>query len=101
MTPGEKLFHQGDTGNLMYVVKYGEVDIRVNGKLVGHGIAGNPLGEESLVDNIPRMSTVIAATECKLIVVDRMRLNTLVNSMPIILNQFKHLLKLRRIVWTP
>lgn len=101
LSPGEVLFHQGVPGSHMYVVKYGEADIRVDGRLVGRGVAGNPLGEESLVDNVPRMSSVIAASACKLIVVDRMRLNALVNSTPVILNQLKRLIALRRLVWIP
>ena len=46
---GKVLFRQGDLGRCMYVMKYGDVDFRVDGHLVEIGCAGYPLGEESLL----------------------------------------------------
>lgn len=83
----------------MYLVKYGNVDIQVNGKLVDVGDAGSPLGEESLLEYAPRMGTVVATTDCKLIVIDRPRLETMNKTTPGLLHCMEKLLALRRTWW--
>ena len=96
---GEVLFHQGTTGHHMYVVKYGEVEIRVNDRFVGKGMVGNPLGEESLLEQAPRMASITAITDCKLIEIDQARLNSLASSNPVILNQLSKLTAQHRAAW--
>jgi len=98
---GNMLFRRGDQGSYMYVVKYGNVDIRVDGKLVEIGSVGIPLGEESLVEHAPRMASVMASSDCKLIVIDHARLDTLIKNTPALLNHLKLLIELRRISWMP
>lgn len=95
------LFRQGDQGSYMYVVKYGNLDLRVDGKLVEIAEVGNPLGEESLVEHVPRMASVIATTDCKLIVIDKKRLDTLIKGTPVVLSYLKKLIEMHRIAWKP
>jgi len=98
---GNMLFRRGDQGSYMYVLKYGNVDIRADGKLLEIGRVGIPLGEESLVEHVPRMASVMAISDCKLIAIDQKRLDTLVKRTPALLNHLKCLIRLRRFLWKP
>lgn len=93
---GHELYHQGSSGACGYVVKYGEVDIRVNGKLLETGSVGCLLGEECLLNTIPRRTTVIAASDCGLVAVDRNRMGYLVQRTPGLLNHIKRIIELRQ-----
>ncbi len=53
--------------------------------------AGAILGEESLLDSALRAATVIAITDCKLIAINRKRLDTLIAKSPGFLHYLKNL----------
>jgi len=58
--PGEAIFHEGDSGDAMYVVLEGEVEISIGGEPVETLVAGEPFGEMALIDQAPRIVTAIA-----------------------------------------
>ena len=64
--PGEVIFAEGDKGDTMYVIRSGEVDILINGKLMESLSAGDIFGEMALIDGSPRVATARAKTACEL-----------------------------------
>ncbi len=87
---GEIIFHEGDPGKHVYLIVSGSVEIY---KTVGDQRqllntigSGEIFGEMGLVSNEPRFATVIAAEDCRLIMVqDKAFHLALVNEkMPII-----------------
>jgi CRP/FNR family cyclic AMP-dependent transcriptional regulator len=67
---------------MMYVVKEGEVEVIVNGKVVDTIGPGGILGEMALIDKQPRSATATAKTDCKLVSVDEQRFQRLVQQTP-------------------
>jgi CRP-like cAMP-binding protein len=71
---GQIVFSQGETGDLMYGIIEGEIEMRVDGKVVEIVKAGDVFGEGALVQpDRSRASTAIAKTDCKLASIDRER----------------------------
>ena len=80
--PGDYIFKVGEVGKLMYVVKSGEVQIKVHDAVVETVVTGNLLGEMALLDNAPRSADAVAATQCEIIPIDMMRFLLLVQQTP-------------------
>jgi CRP/FNR family cyclic AMP-dependent transcriptional regulator len=69
---GETIFSQGETGNLMYGVISGAVEMQLDGKVIETIATGDVFGEGALVhDNHLRTSTAIAKTNCTIGFLDR------------------------------
>ncbi|MCB0124072.1 MAG: cyclic nucleotide-binding domain-containing protein [Caldilineaceae bacterium] len=79
---GETIFHAGDSGNQMYVVLDGEVEIALNNKVVETVVPGELLGELALVDQSPRSADAIARTDCRLVPINERRFLFLVQETP-------------------
>lgn len=64
--PGDIIFHEGDPGQLLYLVKSGSVRIFVNSldgsetSVILVGRVGQMFGELAVVDDLPRSATAIA-----------------------------------------
>ncbi len=58
--PGEKVFLQGETGDSMYIVKSGRVDIITFGTVLENVAANGHFGEMALIDDAPRSAAAIA-----------------------------------------
>ena len=82
LSAGETLFREGDEGDRMYVVLEGRMDILVGDTIVETASEGGIVGEMALIDDVPRAATVVAATLCRLVAVDRKRFHSLVQSDP-------------------
>ncbi|MBE2223468.1 MAG: Crp/Fnr family transcriptional regulator [Anaerolineae bacterium] len=65
---GEIIFHEGDSGQLLYLVKAGSVRIFVNGldgsetSVILVGSVGQMFGELAVIDGLPRSATAVAMT---------------------------------------
>ncbi|WP_026732358.1 cyclic nucleotide-binding domain-containing protein [Fischerella sp. PCC 9605] len=70
---GQVIFEEGRTGDCMYGVMEGEVNLLVNGKVVETITAGNVFGTGVLIGIKTRTYTAIAKTECKLAYLDKKR----------------------------
>ncbi len=81
---GEVLFRQNDSGDNMYIIEDGEIEIRIDRgapvKLLG---PGQYLGEISLlVPGVNRTATAVAHTDCRLRVISQDLLETLKKEQP-------------------
>jgi len=79
---GRSIFFTGQTGDVMYVVIEGEVEIMVNNQLVETIREGGIFGEMALLDEEPRSADAIAKTDCKLATVNEKRFLYLVHNTP-------------------
>lgn len=67
---GEAIFHAGQSGEFMYIVQEGEVDLLVNGHWVETVGEGGVFGEMALVDNQPREVSAVARTNVQIVPID-------------------------------
>ena len=79
---GQKVFSEGEPGDMMYVVVEGQVDLLVKGKLVEPLGPGGVLGEMALIDTGTRSATAVAKTDCKLVAINEKRFQFLVQQTP-------------------
>ena len=79
---GQPIFTEGQPGNVMYIVKDGEVDLSVHGKIVETLGPGGILGEMALLDRKPRSATAVARTDCQLVPINEGRFQFLVQQTP-------------------
>jgi len=79
---GDTVFKEGESGDQMYVVLEGEVDIIVHDKVVETVGVDNFLGEMALIDERPRSATAVARTDCKLASINQNRFKFLVQQTP-------------------
>ena len=76
------LFHEGETGELMFAVVEGALHLSVNGRVVDEVGPGQIVGEMALIDQSPRSATATGAVETKVAPVDRKRFVFLVQEHP-------------------
>jgi CRP-like cAMP-binding protein len=79
---GEIIFAQGQPGDVMYVVKEGEVEIRLGKKVVDTIGPEGFFGEMALIDDAPRSASAVAKTNCKLSAVNQKRFLFMVQQTP-------------------
>jgi len=79
---GQQIFAEGDPGDVMFVVKEGDVEIVVHGTVVETLGPGSILGEMALIDRNPRSATAIAKTRCQLVPINEKRFQFLVQQTP-------------------
>jgi CRP/FNR family transcriptional regulator, cyclic AMP receptor protein len=68
---GRTVMAQGQVGREALIVLSGYADVRVDGAVVAHIGTGDIAGEMALLDGKPRSATVVAATEMRVLVLDR------------------------------
>ena len=79
---GAVLMEQGEVGREAFVVVDGEVQIIVNGHVVGTAGRGSLLGEMALLDLRPRSATLVALTDVELISYASKQFRKIVDEMP-------------------
>jgi len=79
---GSEVFRQGDTGEEMYGVVSGEIELRINDKAIRTLGADDVFGEMALVQHAPRSATAVATTDSVLAVINRHRFLFLVQETP-------------------
>jgi CRP/FNR family transcriptional regulator, cyclic AMP receptor protein len=83
-SPGQVIFEEGQTGDCMYGILSGEVELYVDSKLVETIKTGDVFGEGALVHpEQTRASTAIAKTECQLAFITRDRFLFAVQETPV------------------
>lgn len=81
---GHVLFEQGDPADVMYAVVEGELEVSVNGSVVGAVGPGQVVGEMALVDRHekPRTATVTASAPSRVVAIDEATFQRFVHTTP-------------------
>ncbi|MEW6355899.1 MAG: cyclic nucleotide-binding domain-containing protein [Planctomycetota bacterium] len=79
---GDVIFREGETGDVMYVVAEGKLDIKIRDRIIETVEVGGIVGEMSLIDEKERSATVVAATDCKLVRINKRLFGVLVREIP-------------------
>ncbi len=79
---GDVIFKEGDSGELAYAVKEGEVDIMLGERVIEHVLPGGIFGEMALIDHKTRSASVVAATDCQLVPITKQRFMFLIQQTP-------------------
>lgn len=79
---GERIFGEGQSGDYMYGLIEGEVEIKRDGQVVETVGPGGIFGEMVLIDHHPRSATAVAKTDCRAAQIDERRFLFLVRETP-------------------
>ena len=79
---GETVFKEGEEAKELYVIKSGQVEIRLGNRLLATLDANDIFGEMALIDSAPRSATAIAKTDVALVPVSKKDFVTLVSRAP-------------------
>ena len=79
---GETLFREGDTGEVMIAIADGTIELRRGGTVLETIGPGGIIGEMALIDSLPRSATAIAATDARVVRVDKDHFTYLVQEHP-------------------
>ena len=82
LAPGDFLFREGDSGENMYVLLDGEMEILLGDLLLETVKPGALIGEMALIHDNPRTATAVAKTPCRLAEISRRRFHFLVQQTP-------------------
>ena len=95
---GEVVVRQGDEGGSMFVIRRGELSVKVAGAegRVAHLHAGDVFGEMSLLTGERRNATVVADADCELLELDAASFRRLVLANPTILDRVTAATEARR-----
>ena len=79
---GETIFHEGEEGNELFIIRSGGVRISVEGRTLDELRENDLFGEMALVDNSPRAATATALTDVELIPIGEKQFLFLVDETP-------------------
>jgi CRP-like cAMP-binding protein len=79
---GDVIFKEGEPAETLYVVKSGQVEIRLGNRLLDTLPELSIFGEMALIDHSPRSATAVAATDTTLVPVDEKQFLFLVTRTP-------------------
>lgn len=79
---GELLFDQGDSGDAMFAVVEGSIELSLNGVVIEDVGPGGILGEMALINAAPRTARATARTAARVVPVDQPRFMYLVQEHP-------------------
>ena len=96
LSAGQRLYTKGDCGLCMYLIKKGYVRISIDGAILELGREGSVLGEESLLERLPRLANVTAVTDCVIIPIDHGRMNILTKIWPDLIRKLEESMINRR-----
>jgi CRP-like cAMP-binding protein len=82
LAPGEVLFRAGEPGNEMYGVISGEIELRLDERVVARIEPGGTFGELAIIDAGPRTLTAVASQACEIAVIDQHDFLFLVHETP-------------------
>jgi CRP-like cAMP-binding protein len=79
---GERIFVEDDEGSVMYVVRFGRVNILTYGTVLESVGPNGMFGEMALIDGSPRSATAVASEPCELAPIDKAAFAHLVRQDP-------------------
>jgi CRP-like cAMP-binding protein len=80
--PGNALFREGESGDTMFVVIDGAVDVVHDGRVIETIGPGGLIGELALIDTTPRSATAVASVPSRLVCVGKQEYTFLVQEHP-------------------
>jgi CRP-like cAMP-binding protein/RsiW-degrading membrane proteinase PrsW (M82 family) len=92
---GETIIHEGETGDLFYLVREGRVEVLKGGRRVQVLASGDFFGEVALLAAVRRTATVRALTETELLTLTRSDFEALVRADGTLLAQFREFVRIR------
>ncbi|MBN2378888.1 Crp/Fnr family transcriptional regulator [candidate division WOR-3 bacterium] len=102
LMPGENLFKEGDTGEVMYFIRKGKIKISIGQEDQEKVLAilkdGDFFGEMAVLDGSPRNADASAIEETDLIIIDKESFLSKVNENPLIAYTIEELTKRIRIL---
>jgi ATP-binding cassette subfamily B protein len=98
---GDTIFEEGETGDKLYVIVRGQVDVMAIGptgeeRRLAVLRDGDYFGEMALLDDVPRMATVRAHTSTVVLTLDREQFLGLLNTVPGLRDAFDEVVGARR-----
>ena len=82
LAPGNFLFQEGDSGETMYVLLEGDIEVFLGDFVLETAEPGMLIGEMALIDDGPRTANAVAKTACRLAEIDRRRFHFLIQQHP-------------------
>lgn len=79
---GQPIFKEGETGDQMFVLIEGVVDVKVGDKVVGSFEPIEILGEMAVIDPGPRSASVVAQSDCRVVSINQKRFTGMVQTRP-------------------
>jgi CRP/FNR family transcriptional regulator, cyclic AMP receptor protein len=80
--PGERIFLEDDTGDCLYVVRSGKVDVITFGTVLDIVEPGGIFGEMALIDDGPRSAAALAREATEVAVIDKAMFRALISDEP-------------------
>ena len=79
---GEVIFREGDKADQLFVIKSGQIEIRLGNRTLSELSAHSIFGEMALIDDAPRSATAVAITDVELVPVSEKQFLFLVSQTP-------------------
>ena len=79
---GEVIFREGDKADQLFVIKSGQIEIRLGNRTLSELSAHSIFGEMALIDDAPRSATAVAKTDVELVPVTEKQFLFLVSQTP-------------------
>jgi CRP/FNR family transcriptional regulator, cyclic AMP receptor protein len=79
---GEIIFQEGDKAEEVFVIKSGQVEIRLGNRTLSELSANTIFGEMALIDAAPRSATAVALTDVELVPISEKQFLYLVSQTP-------------------
>ena len=79
---GAVIFQEGDKADGLFIIKSGQVGIRLGNRSLAELNANSIFGEMALIDDAPRSATAVAVTDVELVAVSEKQFLFLVSQTP-------------------
>jgi CRP/FNR family cyclic AMP-dependent transcriptional regulator len=79
---GTLIFQEGDKADGLFIIKSGQVGIRLGNRTLAELDANSIFGEMALIDDAPRSATAVAVTDVELVPVSEKQFLFLVSQTP-------------------
>jgi CRP/FNR family transcriptional regulator, cyclic AMP receptor protein len=79
---GEIIFQEGDKAEEVFVIKSGQIGIRLGNRTLSELSANTIFGEMALIDDAPRSATAVALTDVELVPISEKQFLFLVGQTP-------------------
>jgi CRP/FNR family transcriptional regulator, cyclic AMP receptor protein len=79
---GTVIFQEGDKADGLFIIKSGQVGIRLGNRTLAELNANSIFGEMALIDDAPRSATAVAVTDIELVPVSEKQFLFLVSQTP-------------------